>query len=111
MYRRHPTSAVPLPHARRLQGLLPLLLSGLLLISQSGCLGTASRSYSRFQVHLLAAPALIRADVCKNGLADITTYVPLWGLAVGILTFGIVVPARTVYSCVATSPSPPMATP
>jgi hypothetical protein len=118
MHCRHPASPVPLPHARRLQGLLPLLLSGLLLVSQSGCLGTAiesparsSRSHSRLQIHLLAAPTLIRADVCKNGLADITTYVPLWGLAVGILTLGIVVPARTVYSCVATSPSPPTATP
>ena len=118
MYCRYLTSPVPLPRARRLQGLLPLLLSGLLLVSQSGCLGTAiesparsSRSHSRLQIHLLAAPTLIRADVCENGLADITTYVPLWGLAVGILTLGIVVPARTVYSCVSTSPGPPMATP
>jgi hypothetical protein len=118
MYRCHSASSAAAPHTRRLQGLLPLLLSGLLLISQSGCLGTAiesparsSRSYSRFQIHLLAAPTLIRADVCKNGLADITTYVPLWGLAVGILTLGIVVPARTVYSCVAAAPRPPMATP
>jgi hypothetical protein len=87
---------------------LTWLLAATLLVSLSGCLGTAvdaptrsSDSYASLRVHLIAAPTLVRADRCNAGLADVTTYVPLWGLAVGILTFGIVVPEWTVYTCAA----------
>jgi hypothetical protein len=32
-------------------------------------------------------------------LKQVATFVPLWGVAVGILTLGIVVPVTTVYTC------------
>jgi hypothetical protein len=82
------------------------MLSGALLLSLSGCLGTvidaptrSSDSYASLRLHLVTAPTLIRAERCRAGLADVSTFVPLWGLAVGILTFGIVVPEWTVYTC------------
>ncbi len=46
------------------------------------------------------SPAVIDAEACRNGLAKVQTWVPLWGIAVGILTFGILVPTTTAYSCV-----------
>lgn len=76
----------------------------------AACLGTAVEApppsepgpaYQTLRWHLLAAPTLIRADACQNGLAQFTTYVPPWGLAIGILSFGIVVPQWTVLACVA----------
>ena len=87
---------------------LGLLLAALLLAATTGCLGTfvegptrSSVSHTELRVHLLAAPTLIRANVCTNGLAEVNTWVPLWGLAVGILSLGIIVPEWTVYSCAA----------
>ncbi len=86
---------------------LGLLLAALFLASSTGCLGTnidshtrGSQSYTSLHIHLLAAPTLIQADECRQGLSEVNTWVPLWGLAVGILTFGIVVPQWTTYSCV-----------
>lgn len=90
--------------------LAALLLCATLVLSLGGCLGTvieappraqAGPSYQTLRWHLLAAPNLVRADQCAKGLADITTYVPPWGLAIGILTFGIVVPQWTILSCAA----------
>ncbi len=85
---------------------LGLLLAALLLTATTGCLGTfveapsrSTTSYAEMRVHLIGAPTLIRAAECRNGLAEVNTYVPLWGLAVGILSFGIIVPEWTVYSC------------
>ena len=40
---------------------------------------------------VLASPPLV---------AQTFTYVPLWGVAVGILTLGILVPMNTEFSCV-----------
>jgi hypothetical protein len=86
-----------------------LLLSSFLLVSMSGCLGTMvqsptrpARAESTTRAHILAAPTGIDASHCKAGVSEVFTYVPLWGLAVGILTFGIIVPMTTTYSCVAT---------
>ena len=75
----------------------------------SGCLGTIyqtptiegpANGYTT--VRLLASPALVEAHECKQGLANAQNFVPLWGLVVGILTFGIVVPVTVNYSCVVT---------
>jgi hypothetical protein len=80
-----------------------------MVVSLSGCLGTIveaptastpSPAYAVLRVHLVAAPRVIRANECKHGVSEVATYVPLWGLAIGILTFGIVVPQWTLYSCV-----------
>ena len=86
--------------------LFRLTLTGLLIVALSGCLGTLvqtptrqSRSHQTTRVHLLAAPTRIDAHVCSSGISETFTYVPLWGIAVGILTFGIVVPMTTIYSC------------
>ncbi len=84
-----------------------LALSVALLVAQTGCLGTLVRSpgASRGQsitttrAHIIAAPTQIDANNCPNGLAQTFTYVPLWGVAVGILTIGIIVPMTTEYSC------------
>lgn len=90
--------------------LVALCSCALLVLSLSGCLGTsiqappraqAGPSYQTLRWHLLASPTVIRADSCPRGLADVTTYVPLWGLAIGIFTLGIVVPQRTILACVA----------
>ncbi len=87
---------------------MALLLSSSLTLG--GCLGTfveapprerAAPAYQTLRWHLLAAPNLVKADMCEKGLADIATYVPPWGLAIGILTFGIVVPQWTIFSCAA----------
>ena len=85
---------------------LGLVLAAAFMVSSTGCLGTFvdaptrhGQSYTQLQVHLIASPILIRADVCRHGLAEVSTWVPLWGLVIGILTFGIVVPEWTTYSC------------
>lgn len=89
--------------ARRTFG---FLLAAVFLISSTGCLGTqidahtrSSQSYTSLNIHLLAAPTVLKADECRQGLSEVSTWVPLWGLAVGILTFGIVVPQWTTYTC------------
>jgi len=84
-----------------------LTLAAVLVVSLSGCLGTLvhsparkSKHYSTTRAHLLGAPTQIDAHACANGLAETVTYAPLWGVAVGILTIGIIVPMTTNYSCV-----------
>lgn len=83
----------------------PLVIA--LAVSLTGCLGTlvetpsaAGRPIQTTHIHLLAAPFRIDAHVCPKGVAKAATFVPLWGVAVGILTLGIVVPKTTVYHCV-----------
>jgi hypothetical protein len=82
------------------------LASAILIVSLSGCLGTIVRSPTRegsehrtTRAHILAAPTQIDARHCRTGLSQTFTFVPLWGVAVGILTLGILVPMTTVYSC------------
>jgi hypothetical protein len=77
-----------------------------LAVSLSGCLGTVveaptreGESYGDTRPHLIGAPTTIDASKCRSGLQQVTTYVPLWGVAVGILTIGIIVPMTTVYTC------------
>jgi hypothetical protein len=79
----------------------------MLVASLSGCLGTlvetpspAGRPLSTTHVHLLAGSFRIDAHVCEKGVAKAATFVPLSGVAVGILTFGIFVPKTAVYHCV-----------
>jgi hypothetical protein len=86
--------------------LFTLVFAGFLTASLSGCLGTLvqsptapSKPFRTTQIHLLAAPTRIDAHSCPGGLAEVFTFVPLWGIAVGILTIGIVVPMTTTYSC------------
>ena len=90
--------------------LVALGLVAALAGSLSGCLGTEvvsprqSQPGPAFQTlrwHIIAAPTVIRANNCRNGLAEFRTYVPPWGLAIGILTFGIVVPQWTILECAA----------
>ncbi len=72
----------------------------------SGCLGTIveaptrdGESFGDTRAHIIGASTEIDASKCRNGLKQVTTFVPLWGVAVGILTIGIVVPMTTVYTC------------
>ena len=83
------------------------LLALVLAAAVSGCLGTIvtapgsqGRSYGTTRVHIIAAPTSIDAVDCKNGLREVAVYVPLWGVAVGILTLGILVPMNTNFTCV-----------
>lgn len=85
-------------------GRIPIVL--LTVVSLTGCLGTvvetpraAGRPIATTHVHVLAAPFRVDAHVCREGVAKAATFVPLWGVAVGILTFGILVPKTTVYHC------------
>lgn len=84
------------------RSLLALVLAG----AVSGCLGTVvtapgsqGRTYGSTRVHIIAAPVSIDARDCKTGIREITNFVPLWGVAVGILTFGILVPMTTTFTC------------
>ncbi len=86
------------------------LASAILIVSLSGCLGTMvvspvreGSAHRTTRAHLLAAPTQINATHCGAGLSQTFTFVPLWGVAVGILTFGILVPMTTVYSCAPSS--------
>ena len=83
------------------------VIVGILVASLSGCLGTSVRTpapagkpHTTTNAHILASPYRVDAHTCHKGLAQVTRAVPLWGVAVGILTFGIVVPMATQYRCV-----------
>ncbi len=85
------------------KGILVLALG----LVTSGCLGTLvgrppsqGQIFSTTRAHILASPTKIQTP-CTGGLQHSFTFVPLWGVAVGILTIGIVVPMTTNYSCVA----------
>ena len=84
-----------------------VLMTLVLVAATSGCLATlvetptkAGKQISTTTIHLLAAPGRIDAHVCTKGVARSSTFVPLWGVAAGFFTFGIVVPKTTIYSCV-----------
>ncbi len=77
-----------------------------LIVSLSGCLGTIVKaptpegaSYGDTRAHIIGSSTQIDASDCRSGLQQVSTFVPLWGLAVGILTFGILVPMTTVFTC------------
>ena len=86
---------------------LRAVISGVVALSLVGCLGTMietptpeGKPISSQHVHILAAPFRIDAHVCEKGVAKAFTFIPGWGVAVGILTIGIVVPKATIYHCV-----------
>lgn len=77
-----------------------------LIFSLTACLGTTvkspasgGQSFGSTDVHLIGSSTAINAGTCPNGLKEVTTFVPLWGVAVGILTIGILVPMETVFTC------------
>lgn len=89
-----------------------LVLAILAIVPLTGCLGTLvqtptaqGRQHATMRAHLLAAPAHIDAHACTHGISEVFTFVPLWGVAVGVLTVGILVPMSTHYSCVIPSGS------
>ncbi len=82
------------------------LLALVLAAAVSGCLGTVvtaptgnGKAYGTTRVHFIAAPTQINASDCKSGLSEVAVFVPLWGVAVGILTLGILVPMNTAFTC------------
>ncbi len=90
--------------------LFSVCLAIVLTVSMSGCFGTmvqsptaAARPSSTTSVRIVGLPVQVDARKCEHGLAETFTYVPLWGIVVGFLTIGIIVPMTTSYSCV---PSP-----
>lgn len=77
-----------------------------LAVSLTGCLGTVvdapigkGSTYGNTSPHIILSPTLVDARDCPNGLQQVAVYVPLWGVAVGILTLGILVPMNTTYTC------------
>lgn len=89
--------------ARRLTASVALVVT----LALSGCLGTVVETPTRrggpiagTHPHILAAPFRVEANGCERGMSRVMTYIPPWGVAVGILTFGIIVPKTTSYSCV-----------
>ena len=89
-----------------MRGFLRRVLSIVLLVSLTGCLATlvqtprqGGQELSTTRVHILALPNVIDVPECKSGLAHVESWVPIWGLAIGILTFGIIVPVTTTFSC------------
>ena len=86
--------------------LLRLFVALALIASQTACLGTIvqspvphAESYGDTRAHLIGSSTSIEARDCKRGIQQVEVFVPLWGVAVGILTFGIVVPMSTVVTC------------
>ena len=86
--------------------IIACLMALVLVGSLSGCLGTVvtaptaeGRSYEATRAHLILAPTAVDAVDCAGGLHEVAVYVPLWGVAVGILTFGILVPMSTTFTC------------
>jgi len=77
-----------------------------LAVALTGCLGTiveapgaSGSSYGGTRAHIIGSSTRIDASSCKNGIKEVATFVPLWGVAVGILTIGIIVPMETVFTC------------
>ncbi len=92
--------------ARRLTASFALVLT----LGLSGCLGTVVETPTQrggpiagTHPHILAAPFRVEANACPKGMSRVMTFIPIWGIAVGILTIGIIVPKSTSYSCVAGS--------
>ena len=84
------------------------LLALALSLSLSGCLGTivtapvgGTRTYKSTDVHWVLLPASVNAGDCAKGMREVTVSVPLWGVAVGFITFGIIVPMNTTVTCAA----------
>lgn len=82
------------------------VLAVALTVCLSGCLGTIveaptreGQSYGSTRPHLVGSSTEINASNCPNGLQQVATFVPLWGVVVGVLTLGILVPMTTVYTC------------
>jgi hypothetical protein len=76
------------------------------LAASLGCLGTIveaptgkGASHGDTRAHLIGSSTAVDAATCHSGLQEVAVFVPLWGVAVGILTFGILVPMRTTYTC------------
>ncbi len=93
--------------AQRLTTSVALVLT----LGLSGCLGTIVETPTQgggriagTHPHILAAPFRVEANGCQAGMSQVTTFIPLWGVAVGILTIGIIVPKMTAYSCVVGNP-------
>lgn len=87
------------------------LVALVLCISMSGCLAstlhtpaTHSREVdSRLNVTLLwgLKPTRVDAKECENGVASSVTVWPIWGAIVAYLTFLLIVPTYTAYTCAA----------
>jgi hypothetical protein len=91
-----------------MQRVLSFLSVGVFLLSLTGCLGTVVEartpqgpSFGTTSVRIIAAPSAVDARHCRLGMSTVTTSVPIWGVVVGILTFGILVPITTTFTCVA----------
>ncbi len=91
-----------------MQRVLSFLSVGVFLLSLTGCLGTVVEaptsqgpSFGTTSVRIIAAPREVDARQCRRGMSTVTTSVPIWGAVVGILTFGILVPITTTFTCVA----------
>ncbi len=82
------------------------LVALVLVASLTGCLGTVvdaptgkGKTYGATRAHLILAPRLVDAQDCTSGMQQVTVSVPLWGVVVGILTLGILVPMNTTFTC------------
>jgi hypothetical protein len=89
-----------------MQRIVRTLLVLLLSLGLSGCLGTVvtapvsgARTHGFIDAHLILAPTAIDARDCAKGLKEVAVDVPLWSVAVGIVTFGIVAPMNTTFTC------------
>jgi len=84
-----------------------VFLALVVTVSLSGCIGTmitsptaATRPHVTTRIHLLYAPNQIDAHICKNGLSETFTHIPVWGMVLAWFTFGLVTPVTTSYACI-----------
>jgi hypothetical protein len=94
------------PKENSVRRIISALLAFSLVVSLSGCLNTVvtaptpgGESYEATRAHLILSPRVIDADECPRGIQEVEVSLPLWGIAVGILTIGILVPMNTSFTC------------
>ena len=89
---------------------LRVFLVGVLCVSLGGCFGsmvqrpapTMPEAKKQLNVTLLwgLKPTVVETG-CEHGVADVVQVWPAWGFAVSVLTFLLVMPIDTVYTCAA----------
>jgi hypothetical protein len=89
-----------------------VLLAGILCVTvTTGCFASVVQTGApesgpakkQMNVTLLwgLKPSMVDASSCSNGAAEVVTAWPIWGVAVAVLTFLLIVPTTTAYVCAA----------
>jgi hypothetical protein len=89
-----------------------VLLAAILCVTvTTGCFATVVQTHGpefgpakkQMNVTLLwgLKPSVVDASSCPQGVAEVVTGWPIWGVLVAFLTFLLIVPTNTAYVCAA----------